>query len=159
MKKSVIKNIRKNHLLKTVLVVMSSLFLLWSCTTTDVVDENQKDNTEITEAPKPKDEKKKTEKENEEPANIVFAKKIQAALDKGDVKGAIDLYQNIPAELSSDIDFKLILASLYVSDGQYEKASSVADAVLALDNGNISALEIKTLFLYMDLRILRMNLI
>ena len=80
-----------------------------------------------------------------DPPNIAFAKQLQALLDKGDVKGAIALFDSIPPELEDDLEFKLLLASLYVSAADYDMAIQTADQVLALDAANLTALEIKTL--------------
>ncbi len=93
-------------------------------------------------------EEKKAEPEKETPAdppNIAFAKKLQELLAKGDVKAAIALFDSIPRELKDDLELKLVLASLYVSDGDYKMAIQTADEVLAVDPSNLSALEIKTL--------------
>ena len=58
---------------------------------------------------------------------------------------SFSFFDQLPAELKSDLDLKIVLASLYVSDGNYDMAIKVADEVLALDEGNLDALEIKTL--------------
>ena len=129
-------------------------FTFWSCGTTP-----EPEQTEVVE-PTVDVEPDKTQKPQKEPVvtetepvapepvdppNIAFAKELQALLAKGDVKGAIALFDNIPAELKDDIELKIILASLYVSDADYDMAIKVADQVLAVDAGNVDALEIKTL--------------
>lgn len=80
-----------------------------------------------------------------EPANIVFAKELQKLLSQGRVKDAIALFDSIPDELKDDLDLKLVLASLYVSDANYQMAIKTADEVLAVEPSNMEALEIKTL--------------
>ncbi len=144
--------------MKKIVLLLAGFILLsafWSCKSTDVED---------TAAPKsevaveePKEEKKSPAKKEEvivaepepepepEPANIVFAKELQALLDKGDVKAAIALFDTIPAELKDDLDLKIVLASLYVSAANYDMAINVANQVLAIDSENLDALEIKTL--------------
>jgi tetratricopeptide (TPR) repeat protein len=102
---------------------------------------------ETVDVPKPEPEKlvEKVPEVAPEPANIVFAKQLQVLLDQGRVKDAIALYDEIPSELAEDIDLMIVLASLYVSDSQYDMAIRTADRVLAKDPSNLSALEIKTL--------------
>ena len=141
---------------KILLILFTGFILsfgLWSCKTTDVVEpeetvvEQKEEPQEVVKEPvetKPAKEQKKPE-EPKDPPNIAFAKKLQALLDKGDVKGAIALFDKIPSELKDDLELKLVLASLYVSDGDYDMAINVADQVLAVDSSNLTALEIKTL--------------
>jgi len=108
----------------------------------------------VTEIPKEEPELPKQEPEKlveklpevpPEPANITFAKELQTLLAQGLVKEAIALFDTMPDELRGDLDLLLVLAALYVSDGQYDMAIATADRVLAADPGNLSALEIKTL--------------
>ena len=141
---------------KILLILFTGFILsfgLWSCKTTDVVEaeetvvEQEQEPKETVKEPvttKPAKEEKKPE-EPKDPPNIAFAKKLQALLEKGDVKGAIALFDKIPSELKDDLELKLVLASLYVSDGNYDMAINVADQVLAVDASNLTALEIKTL--------------
>lgn len=133
-----------------IFLILSALvfaFALGSCKSTDVAEETQEVVTEETvKAPEPEPVKEIKEPEPApEPANITFAKELQALLAKGAVKEAIALFDNIPAELKDDLELKLILASLYVSDANYDMAIKVADQVLAVDSGNLDALEIKTI--------------
>ncbi len=140
--------------MKKIVVILAGfifLFAFWSCKTTDVEDTSAPKSEVSVEEPKeeivvaePKEEVVVAEPEPE-PVNIVFAKELQALLAKGDVKGAIALFDEIPDELKDDLDLKLVLASLYVSDADYDMAINVADEVLAIDSGNLEALEIKTL--------------
>ena len=143
--------------MKKIVFILAGFLLLtafWSCKTTDVEDTSgEKQEVAVEEPKESKKEAKEQKKEpviaepepEQEPANIVFAKELQALLAKGDVKGAIALFDSIPAELKDDLDLKIVLASLYVSDADYDMAIKVADQVLAVDEGNLDALEIKTL--------------
>lgn len=83
------------------------------------------------------------EKEPEIPENIQIAQKLQQLLAAGDIKGAIKLCEDSLDKFADDIEFKLMLASLYLSDGQYSKAISIANAVLEKDPQNKDAIEIK----------------
>lgn len=142
---------------KILLIVGALVFAfgLWSCKSTDVTEEAPEVVTEETvEKPEPEPVTEPVEPElpvieepepAAEPANITFAKELQELLAKGAVKEAIALFDNIPAELKDDLELKLILASLYVSDANYDMAIVIADQVLAIDRGNLDALEIKTL--------------
>lgn len=146
----------KSKILLILLTGFAIAFTFWSCTTTpapeqvdeEVLREPQEPQAEPQEAQvKPEKTQVKPQKPEEpkDPPNIAFAKKLQALLDKGDVKGAIALFDKIPSELKDDLELKLVLASLYVSDGNYDMAINVADQVLAIDASNLTALEIKTL--------------
>ena len=130
-------------------------FGLWSCKSTDTAEQQDLSAAEPAVVSEPVKEPEAAQEsapvevtkpvEVPEPANIVFAKKLQALLAKGAVKEAIALFDEIPAELKDDLELKLVLASLYVSDANYDMAIKVADQVLAIDPSNLSALEIKTL--------------
>ena len=130
-------------------------FGLWSCKSTDTAEQKDLSAAEPAVVSEPVKEPEAAQEpapvevtkpvEVPEPANIVFAKKLQALLAKGAVKEAIALFDEIPAELKDDLELKLVLASLYVSDANYDMAIKVADQVLAIDPSNLSALEIKTL--------------
>ncbi len=80
--------------------------------------------------------------EKNKPENIVFAEKLQEKLINDDVDGAILLFNSIPAPLKDDPDFKLILASLYMSKGQYATAEKIANEVLAVYPDSTDAIEI-----------------
>ena len=141
---------KKSKIFLLILAGFVFAFGLWSCKSTGTPE--QEEITEPTVATKPADEGRKEPKKAEpapveevDPPNIAFAKKLKELLAKKDVKGAISLFDSIPAELKDDIDLKLVLASLYVSDADYDNAIKTADEVLAIDSGNMEALEIKTL--------------
>ena len=132
---------KKCRILLIIFTVLTFSFGFYGCKTTPVSETSgipetlEEESVEV--VPEPVEEP--------DPPNIAFAKKLQALLAKGDVKGAIALFDDIPEELKDDLDLKLVLASLYVSAGDYDKAIETADKVLEVDPGNLSALEIKTL--------------
>lgn len=128
--------------------------IFYSCTTTKVEQTNKQEKVEQTVEKKfekqAKKEEKKVEKKKEEPKdppNIAFAKKLQIYLDKNQIKEAIELFQSLPKELEKDIDFKILLASLYISDKQFDQAIDVANNILQLDPENIDAYELISLAL------------
>ncbi len=128
-----------------VLSMLGGALTVTGCKSTDVVEGEKPAPVETKEASEPE---KVVEKEPElppEPVNIRFAKELQALLAQGRVKDAIALFDTIPSELADDLDLMIVLASLYVSDGQYDMAIKTADKVLIIDPENLSALEIKTL--------------
>lgn len=152
------EHIMKNRffVLGMILCLFGAVLTLTCCKSTDtqgeqdttlVSPEEKNEPTESQAIPKTEPEKlvEKVPEVAPEPANIVFAKQLQALLAQGRVKDAIALFDEIPSELADDLDLMIVLASLYVSDGQYDMAITIADKVLAKDPSNLSALEIKTL--------------
>ena len=110
---------------------------------TDIIEEKKVE-------PQKKETKKiveKKRKEPEDPPNISFAKKLKVYLEKFQVKEAIALFDELPKELENDIDFKIILGSLYLSDKQYDNTIDVANQALQIDSQNIAAYELITLAL------------
>lgn len=96
-------------------------------------------------ATKPKKEntiKVSEEKTPEDPPNIKFAKKLQAELDKDNVKGAISLFDEIPESLKDDKELQLLLGALFISDSQYDNAINIGNKILETDSSNSDALEI-----------------
>ena len=151
---------KKSKILLIILAGFAIAFTFWSCATTKPAEEGtetalREPQGAQTEQKGPEKELEKPQKEAQkpqvkpeepkDPPNIAFAKELQALLAKGEVKEAIALFVKIPSELKDDLELKLVLASLYVSDGDYDMAINVADQVLALDPSNLTALEIKTL--------------
>ena len=138
---------KKSKLVLLILIGFIAAFTFWSCATTEVGQEAEGVDIENDAVVEP------VETTPEElpllvpldPPNIAFAKQLKALLDKGDIKGALNLFEYMPEELADDIDLKLVHASLYVSDADYDNAIKKADEVLLLDPSNLSALEIKTL--------------
>ena len=141
---------KKSKIVLIFLIGFVAAFTFWSCATTEV-EPAEKQSEEVVEPQEPQDGVKEPQDgvtepvEEPDPPNIAFAKQLKELLDKGDVKGAIALFDKIPAELEDDLDLRLVLASLYVSDADYDNAIKVADQVLEVDPENLSALEIKTI--------------
>lgn len=133
---------KKNFPVFMILIV----FVLFGCATNSVRQEKPKE-PEITEpkieTQKPSEETKKTE--IEDPANVKFAKQLQKFLDAGNIEGAVNHFQNLPQELSDDLELKFILGALYYSNQQYDEAIAVAQEILKVDPQNIDALELSTL--------------
>ena len=135
--------------LKKIVFCFLAASIFASCTTTKV-DQTEETTVEKKVETQSKKEAKKVEKKKEEPKdppNIAFAKKLQSFLDKNQIKEAIDLFQSLPKELEKDIDFKILLASLYISDKQYDQAIEVANFILQIEPENIDAYELISLAL------------
>ena len=118
-------------------VAILSALILTACATKPASDTAEKEAPLIT-----KEEKKSEPKKEKDPPNIQFAKELQTLLEKGDTKGAIDHFANIPKSLEGDLDLKMILGALYYSDSQFDNAISVANKVLEIDSKNMDALEL-----------------
>ena len=135
--------------LKKIVFCFLAASIFASCTTTKV-DQTEETTVEKKVETQKKQVEKKVEKKKEEPKdppNIAFAKKLQSYLDKNQIKEAIDLFQSLPKELEKDIDFKILLASLYISDKQYDQAIEVANFILQIEPENIDAYELISLAL------------
>ena len=135
--------------LKKIVFCFLAASIFASCTTTKV-DQTEETTVEKKVETQKKQVEKKVEKKKEEPKdppNIAFAKKLQSFLDKNQIKEAIDLFQSLPKELENDIDFKILLASLYISDKQYDQAIEVANFILQIEPENIDAYELISLAL------------
>ncbi len=116
-------------------ILVSSVFVT-SCATSPETEEK------IAEAPKTEAKKESKKAEPEDPPNIKFVKQLQAILEKGDTKGAINHFASIPDSLKDDIELKNLLGALYYSDAQYENAVSTANSVLEIEAENMEALEL-----------------
>ena len=129
--------------------------VLNSCAVTDYISKlfNKDKNVPPVEAPQEQKEgkqnnpeiQKPVEQKEKEPDNVVFARKLQELLNKGDLNGSIALYDDLPKKLQKDEDLQILLASLYISDGQYDKAIEVARKILEKNPDNFDALEIITI--------------
>ena len=53
-------------------------------------------------------------------ANVRFANQLQKELNANNLKGAIALFEKMPASLQNDTGLKNLLGALYNSDGQYD---------------------------------------
>ena len=64
-------------------------------------------------------------------------KQLKALLAKGDTKGAIAHFDEIPSSLKNDLELKNLLGALYFSDSQYENAIAIAEEILAIEPENM----------------------
>jgi tetratricopeptide (TPR) repeat protein len=69
-----------------------------------------------------------------------YFEKIQAKVASGDRAGAIDLLVDYLKTWPEDLRAKQVLASLYLSTSQFDKAKATLDSILAADPGNSDAL-------------------
>lgn len=85
------------------------------------------------------------EGENQEPelpSDVVFVQNLQDALEAGSLNNAIELFSSMPQELEENDDLKVLLASLYISNGDYTNAIKTANLVLDKDSSNLEAMEL-----------------
>ena len=73
---------------------------------------------------------------------ISFAEKLQSYLEKNDINGAISLYDSIPSELASDLDLKLLHASLLISANRINEASQITKNLIESGNNSKDVLEL-----------------
>lgn len=130
---------------KVVLLLCAAMILgLTGCVSTGGTVETEK-NVESPVQEKEKNKQQPKKEEPKDPPNVAFAKKLQKALSNGNIKEAIALFENIPTELKDDVELKLLLGSLYLSDGQYDKAIEVANEIIEIDSENMEAYELLAL--------------
>ena len=122
------------------LLLLCITLVIFSCATNSIQSPEQKEETTIT---SPEIEKEPVEPED--PPNVKFAKQLREFLDSGDIIAAINHFNNLPDELSDDIDLQFILGALYYSNQQYDDAISIAQKIIDKDPLNIDALELITL--------------
>ncbi len=115
----------------TILAVslLASVFLFTSCLS----------------SPSSEESTTKTESSQKDSPDVAFVKKVQEQLNKGNYKQAIALFDNMPSSLKDNQDLKLILASLYFSDSQYDAAKQIANEILSDNPSNMEALELLSL--------------
>ena len=126
------------------------VFILVSCASKPTESTSTEEKAPVVENSVVAEEKKveqKKRKEPQDPPNVAFAKKLQAYLDKNQIKEAIALFDKLPKELENDLDFKIILGSLYLSDKQYDNVIAISNEVLQIDPNNLEAYELITLAL------------
>lgn len=82
------------------------------------------------------------ESESEIPADVVFVQNLQNELESGSIENAIALFGQMPAELADNEDLQVLLASLYISNGEYKNAINAANVVLDKDSSNLEAMEL-----------------
>ena len=130
-------------------ILLCITFVIFSCASNKVESQKEQTETQIVspqiEQQEQKTEKKEIVKQPEEPVNVKFAKQLREFLDNGDIKAAINHFNNLPEELKDDLELKFILGALYYSDCQYEKAIEIAQDILQIEPDNIDALELVTL--------------
>ena len=97
---------------------------------------------ETTEVTKTEPKKESTKPEPKDPPNVKFVKQLKILLEKGDTKGAIDHFADIPSTLKNDLELKNLLGALYYSDAQYDNAIATANEVLEIQPENMEALEL-----------------
>nr|MCR5188101.1 hypothetical protein [Treponema sp.] len=122
-------------------VALFTALIFTACGTKPAPDTTEKEAPVVTEEKKP-EPKAEQKKEDKDPPNVKFAKELQALLEKGDTKGAIEHFSKLPKSLENDLDLKLLLGALYYSDSQFDNAIAVANQVLAIDSQNMDALEL-----------------
>lgn len=73
---------------------------------------------------------------------INFAEELQKCLVKGDISGAIALYDNIPENLASDTDLKILQASLLLSVNRLNEAKAITKQLKDSGNNSIEVMEV-----------------
>ena len=131
------KNNSKLILILAAGALLASAVFITGCATTPASDSEPKTEVSKTE---PKKESKKAE--SKDPPNVRFVKQLQALLDKGDTKGAIAHFADIPSSLKNDLELKNLLGALYFSDTQYDNAIATANEILSIDPDNMDAMEL-----------------
>ena len=129
-------------------LALALIFASCTSTPTDEVTEPQNENVIVTEEvseeenveepvevpieePTPVVEERVTEVEI--PADIRFVQALQKLLEQNDIKGAIELFEELPIELHKDVELLYLQASLLYSDSQFNKAIEVCNAILEID--------------------------
>jgi len=140
---------KKSHIL---FCMIGFALLFTGCVSTTVeqetTDNNPVKNIEESEDKKVIEEFEEKEPESvipEEPENVVFAKKLKELLEQGRIKEAIELFDLYPELVESDIDLKMVKASLCYSDGIYTVAIEICNEVLAVQENHRDALELISL--------------
>lgn len=138
---------KKSKIIAAAAIMISLLFAFNSCGTTSPA-EDEKPKSEKVEEPEKKSEDVKTEEpkiEVKDTPEVAFVKELQKLLEKNDLKGAISHFENIPDELKSDTELKLLLGALLYSDSQFDDAINIANEVLESESKNMEALELLSL--------------
>lgn len=134
---------------KSLLLILCVPFIFTACESTETESQVTTQEAPLVEKEEKiveqKKDVKKEEKVEKEPANVIFATELQAFLEEGDIKAAIKHFESIPSEIKSDPELKILLASLHISDGNYEKSMEIANQILESDPDNVDALEVISL--------------
>ena len=80
------------------------------------------------------------EEEPEVFTTVNFAQRLQRILQEGTIEEALAAFQNLPPEYENDLEMQLLYASLLVSAGRLEEASTLTDKLLAAHPGNTDVL-------------------
>ncbi len=80
------------------------------------------------------------EEEPEVFTTVNFAQRLQRILQEGTIEEALASFQNLPPEYENDLEMQLLYASLLVSAGRLEEASTLTDKLLAAHPGNTDVL-------------------
>ena len=86
-----------------------------------------------------------TEGASKKSPEVIFAEKLQAALEKGTIEDALALFDTMPKNLESSYDITLIRASLLVSANRLDEATLFVDVLETLDPGNAETLVVKSM--------------
>ncbi len=90
-------------------------------------------------SPAPQAEKKVEVKKT---PDVIFVEKLQSALEKGDLEGAINHFASIPDELKDNSEMKILHASLLLSANRTKEAAEIAGELKARDPSNKEVLEL-----------------
>jgi len=142
-------------LIAAICAIGLSLTMITGCATKDAVapqetetnvEEKKTDDKPVVKEKEPEPEPiPEPEPEPQDPPSVAFAKMLKAELAKNNIEGAIALFDNLPEGLEMDTELKLLLASLYYSDAQYQNAIDVVNEILAEEPNNLDALELLAL--------------
>lgn len=121
--------------------ILCTLFIFTACETTKTENKTE-DSSKTVQAPKTETKK---EPEKKDPPNVAFAKKLQKCLENRDIKGAIALFDKMPSQLQNDMELKLLLGSLYLSDRNFDSAIETANIIISAQPENMEAYELLSL--------------
>lgn len=85
------------------------------------------------------------EPEPEDPPEVSFAKLLREKLEKGDLQGALALFDEIPEEIAEDKDMILLHASLCISAGDLSKAAELGTYLEEAYPGDLEILELNAI--------------
>lgn len=75
-------------------------------------------------------------------AEIQFVEKLGAALEKGSLEQALEIFESIPAELKDDTELLCLKGSLLLSAGKIQEAGQTAALLLQKEPSNIDVLNL-----------------
>ena len=132
---------KKNSVFKEIVIGTMLIFSLpfLGCESTPA-PETKKIATEVSETEKIE----KKEIAVEETADVVFVKQLQKELSKGNIDGALKLFDSIPEELAGDKDMNILHSSLYISAGDLENANVIAKKLFNAHPKDMDVLELNS---------------